>query len=41
MTDQFKNSDMYAKLKNLQTIKRQIEKIDEAGREINFHLERY
>lgn len=41
MTEQFKNSETYDQLKTLQMVKKQIEKVTEAQKDIDFHLERY
>ena len=41
MTEQFKNSETYEQLKTLQMVKKQIEKVTDASKDIDFHLERY
>ena len=41
MTKQFKESDIYLKLKDLQSVKNQIKKLTEAETQIQFHLDRY
>ena len=41
MTVQFKQSDIYARLKELQAITQQIKKVEQASKEIQFHLNRY
>lgn len=41
MTQQFKNSDVYRKLKQLQSLTQQTSKMETAQQEIEFHLERY
>ena len=41
MIEQFKQSDIYQKLKNMQIIKKQIEKLDKAQEDIGYHLARF
>ena len=41
MIEQFKSSEVYQKLKGMQVIKKQIEKVDSATTEIQFHIERF
>jgi CII-binding regulator of phage lambda lysogenization HflD len=41
MIEQFKSSEIYHKLKNMQIIKKQLEKLEQALQDVSHHIQRF